>query len=161
MTVRIVGDLKKLNSKLKALQKPILQKAAKQVGEALVSSTIRRFAQQRDPEGRPWKPLSAVTIYGALRFTKKGQVTKRSERQARGRLILIQSASGLRNSISSSASGSKAFIGTNVKYARIHQLGGDAGRGKKVKIPARPFLGVSDADQQEIVRIVTRALEEA
>lgn len=160
MSVRIVGDLKKLQSKLKALQKPILQKAARQVGETLVSSTIRRFAEQRDPEGRPWKPLSAVTVFGALSFTKKGQVTKRSERQTRGRLILIQSAR-LRSSISSSASGSKAFIGTNVKYARIHQLGGDAGRSKKVKIPARPFLGVSDSDQQEIERIVTRALEEA
>lgn len=160
MTVRIVGDLKKLQSKLKALQKPILQKAARQVGEALASSTIRRFSEQRDPSGRPWKPLSAVTVFGSLSFTKKGQVTKRSERQARGRLILIQSAR-LRNSISSNVAGTKAYIGTNVKYARIHQMGGMAGRGKKVSIPARPFLGVSENDQEEIVRIVTRVLEEA
>lgn len=31
-------------------------------------------------------------------------------------------------------------VGTNVKYARIHEFGGMAGRGHKTRIPARPYL---------------------
>ena len=41
-------------------------------------------------------------------------------------------------------------LGSNVEYARIHQKGGMAGRGRKVKIPARPYLGVSKEDWKEI-----------
>ena len=33
---------------------------------------------------------------------------------------------------------------------------GEAGRGRKVNIPARPYLGLSDEDQAEIVSILTR-----
>jgi phage gpG-like protein len=29
-----------------------------------------------------------------------------------------------------------------MEYARIHQKGGEAGRGKKSLIPARPYMGV-------------------
>ena len=32
------------------------------------------------------------------------------------------------------------FIGTNVSYARIHQMGGRAGRGGRSNIPARPYV---------------------
>jgi phage gpG-like protein len=31
-------------------------------------------------------------------------------------------------------------IGSDVVYARIHQMGGRAGRGHQAVIPARPFL---------------------
>lgn len=31
-------------------------------------------------------------------------------------------------------------VGSGKEYAAIHQLGGEAGRGRKVHIPARPFL---------------------
>ena len=34
------------------------------------------------------------------------------------------------------------IYGSNMEYARIHQEGGQAGRGKKVTIPARPYMGV-------------------
>jgi hypothetical protein len=50
------------------------------------------------------------------------------------------------------ATGSRAVVGTNVVYAAIHQMGGQAGRGGRVKIPARPFLMVQDEDWREIGR---------
>jgi len=34
----------------------------------------------------------------------------------------------------------KGVVGSNLVYARIHELGGYAGRGRKVKIPMRPYL---------------------
>jgi phage gpG-like protein len=33
---------------------------------------------------------------------------------------------------------------SRVAWARIHQYGGNAGRGRRVRIPARPFLWLSD-----------------
>ena len=34
------------------------------------------------------------------------------------------------------------IFGSNMEYARIHQLGGETGRGKKTEIKARPYMGV-------------------
>lgn len=87
-----------------------------------------------------------------------------------GGKTLIDS-SQLRNSIKTTADASGFAVGTNVKHAATHQFG-DKGRTirakraknlrfqvggqwiskKKVKvnIPARPFLGLSDEDMQEI-----------
>jgi phage virion morphogenesis protein len=39
-----------------------------------------------------------------------------------------------------------------LKYARIHQLGGMAGRGRKVKIPARPYLVFRPEDPAAIAK---------
>lgn len=36
-----------------------------------------------------------------------------------------------------------ARIGSNLKYAAIHHMGGQAGRGKKLTLPARPYLPVN------------------
>ncbi|MES8537205.1 phage virion morphogenesis protein, partial [Cutibacterium acnes] len=48
----------------------------------------------------------------------------------------------------------QAAVGTNRVYARIHQLGGKAGRNRKVTIPARPFLGINADDRQMIGEIL-------
>jgi phage virion morphogenesis protein len=161
MGVRVIGDLSNLERKLRQLQRPALQTTGRQVGEALVSSTIRRFNEQRDPEGKPWQPLAAATVLGGLSsksYTKRGRLRKSAERKLQNRKILIDSAR-LRNSISSTARGSSVAVGTNVEHARIHQFGGDAGRKTaRVNVPARPFLGVSADDRREIRRIVDDAI---
>jgi len=38
------------------------------------------------------------------------------------------------------------FIGTNLAYARIHQLGGVTGRFRNIRIPARPFMMFQEED---------------
>ena len=43
-------------------------------------------------------------------------------------------------------------FGSDAKYARLHQFGGKAGRGGKVTIPKRPWLGVSEQDEQKLLR---------
>ncbi len=42
-------------------------------------------------------------------------------------------------------------FGSDAKYARLHQFGGNAGRGKKVTVPARPWLGVNKKDEQQLL----------
>ncbi len=42
------------------------------------------------------------------------------------------------------------IVHANKVYARIHHEGGKAGRGRKVNIPARPFIMVQDEDWAEI-----------
>lgn len=163
MGVRMVGDLTQLARALQKASKPdIKNRLGKPVGEALVSSTRERFRTSRDPTGRPWKSLSERTVQAGFKkkdYTKSGRLRKGvAEREAK-RKILVQSAR-LKNSVSSDADSTRVAVGSNLDYARIHQQGGDAGRGKKVSIPARPYLGVSDDDQREIERLTERFLKE-
>lgn len=51
--------------------------------------------------------------------------------------------------------------GTNVLYGAIHHFGGRAGRGHRARIPARPYLGVSDDDRAELVNIENDLLQRA
>jgi phage gpG-like protein len=43
-------------------------------------------------------------------------------------------------------------VGSNLPYAATHQFGRQSGRG--APIPARPFLGLSPVNYQDIIRIV-------
>lgn len=56
----------------------------------------------------------------------------------------LESTGALVDSINAFADRQTAGWGTNLKYAATHQFGRDA-------IPARPFLGVSESDAQELL----------
>ena len=55
----------------------------------------------------------------------------------------------LEGSIHSQATKDSVVIGTggHILYDAIHQLGGKAGRGHKVTIPAREYLGMNQGDE--------------
>lgn len=57
----------------------------------------------------------------------------------------------LMGSITSEYTNDVAIVGTNEPYAAIHQFGGKAGRGRKVIIPARPFLQLTPQDEADIL----------
>ena len=57
----------------------------------------------------------------------------------------------LMGSITSAYTNDEAIVGTNEPYAAIHQFGGKAGRGRKVDIPARPFLALTAQDEADIL----------
>ncbi|WGE32584.1 phage virion morphogenesis protein [Actinobacillus genomosp. 2] len=57
----------------------------------------------------------------------------------------------LMSSITSDYDNDSALVGTDELYAAIHQFGGMAGRGRKVKIPARPFLQLTSQDEEDIL----------
>ncbi|WP_027178595.1 phage virion morphogenesis protein [Maridesulfovibrio bastinii] len=108
------------------------------IGETLVSSTIQRFQDGAGPDGKRWKPSKRAESEGGQTLVKSGQ---------------------LRNSISYEASPKMVCVGTNKIYARIHHLGGKAGRGLKVKLPARPYLGIDDEDRAEIKELMMEELK--
>ncbi|MDX3962749.1 phage virion morphogenesis protein [Pasteurella multocida] len=57
----------------------------------------------------------------------------------------------LMGSITSRYNNDSAEVGTNEPYAAIHQFGGMAGRGRKVKIEARPFLILTQQGKDDIL----------
>ncbi|MCD7779784.1 MAG: phage virion morphogenesis protein, partial [Candidatus Gastranaerophilales bacterium] len=64
---------------------------------------------------------------------------------------ILQAEGQLASSVNTQYDDSSAVIGSNLPYAAIHQLGGKAGKNKKVTIPARPYLKLTDDDFDEIL----------
>ncbi|HFC8543235.1 TPA: phage virion morphogenesis protein [Neisseria weaveri] len=75
-----------------------------------------------------------------------GEKWEQSKRAANGGKTL-QLTGQLAASISTKIGNGFAQIGSNKKYAAIHHLGGQAGRGRKVTIPARPYLPINGSGQ--------------
>jgi phage virion morphogenesis protein len=111
-----------------------------------VSSTMRRFEKGEGPDGVQWP----VSLRARL---ENGQTLVKSGR--------------LRDSFGTEVTATSAEWGTNVAYAAIHQFGGTitakTARGlrfqfadgrwatkRSVTIPARPFLGIDDRDEDAI-----------
>lgn len=131
-----------------------MRPALRDIGEMLVSSTHERFENEEDPEGNSWTPSRRAKDDGGQTLSVSGR---------------------LRNSITSRVSAIGVEVGTNVKYAAIHQFGGEIKPktaaalvfevgdrlvfARKVQMPARPYLGISDDDRQEAIDIVKDYLE--
>lgn len=157
-----IRGVEQAQRELRRLSTLKLEKVSKVVAEQMVTNTKKRFEDQHDPDRKPWKPLSPVTIKarlgGSKAYTKKGQLRKAAARRVAKMKILIVNAN-LLNSIQWKVNGGQVIWGTNVPYAKVHNFGGPAGRGLKVNIPARPFMGINRADQLFIEKTVSRFLE--
>lgn len=126
----------------------------KNIGEHEAAATKRRFFDGKDPEGNPWAALNPL-----YRKTKKGPGILRGESGDLAREIVWQMAGD-----------SAVDIGSNIVYARIHNLGGvitpknaaalvfsmggQTFKVKSVTMPQRQFLGWSAADIEEVLAIV-------
>jgi len=117
-----------------------------EIGVAMKSQTVKRFHAGVSPDGEAWEEIQYT------RRDSKGRPRK-------GKAKPLLDTGRLRDSISVNASAAEVHVGSGVEYARIHQLGGQAGRGRKTTIPARPYLGLSEEDQEEITGLVQRHLE--
>lgn len=118
------------------------------IGLSLVTSTQRRFEQERGPDGSPWPPSIRAQLEGGRTLFETGRLS---------------------NSITHEATDQGVAVGTNVLYGAIHQFGGTirpvAGNALKfriggkfvtvasVTIPARPFLGIDAEDEAELPAI--------
>lgn len=127
-----------------------------EIGEYLVDSTRRRFAAGLSPDDVPWARKSPVTIAAAL--ARKDKADPRPLFGPSGRLS--------RETQYRAGPGS-VEVGSSLVYAAVQQLGarkgqfGRTSRGGPIpwgNIPARPFLGLDDADVDAIVDIVEEAL---
>ena len=122
-----------------------------QIGEAVVSNTRLRFSESRAPDGSAWQPLALSTL-ARRRQGNGGRVLTRLVPASAQPLL---DTGQLRNSISFRAGGRDVVVGTNLSWARIHQFGGMAGRGRRTRIPARPILGISSDDRAEISAVLS------
>lgn len=114
-----------------------------EMGGALEAGAQQRFVDQESPEGDAWVGHSAVT-----------------QRKRGADADLLRDHNHLFDSLSHELVGNGSVaVGVNRVYGRIQHLGGMAGRGRKVEIPARPFLGVSDDDADELRAIAGEHLE--
>ena len=131
----------------------------REIWQELKSDSLANFKGQHAPDGTPWKPLSIATRMGrAARLsggkgirTKKGAIRKSAQRVITSAKALLDTGV-LRASINVlETTRTSVTVGSRIKYAAIHQFGGKAGRGRKVTIPARPFIGMSESARRNIV----------
>ena len=117
---------------------------------------LERFRRGVGPDGQAWP------------------VSQRAEEEGGQTLV---DTGRLRESIVHEAGPSRVTVGTNVLYARIHQLGGTIrpkttdrlrfrlANGqfvavRSVTLPARPFLGIGAEDRHDIEAIAQRRITE-
>ena len=123
-------------------------------GRYLVAQTHQHFRGEQSPEGEPWQALSREYVERPKKQGGRGG--------AEHPILFVHG--WLEASINYKADDTALAIGTNRKFpggeksaAAIHQLGGTAGRG--ARIPARPFLGVTDRDADRIGELLSEYLE--
>lgn len=124
-----------------------LTPAMRAIAMALLSQTEDNFAAKSGPLGK-WPGLARATIEGRVWGMAKGRKggTLKSGRISKGvanlaaGMKILQDTGRLAASVTPFWSATDAGVGSNAVYAAIHQLGGQAGRGHKVTIPARPYL---------------------
>lgn len=112
-----------------------------QIGEYLKDSTTRRFEAQESPDGTPWAPLSPA-------------YARRKKKNA-DKILVLDGV--LRDYTAYNPEPRSLEFGTGLQskdYAASHQFGRDA-------IPARPFLGISDEDENEILLLLREYVETA
>ena len=121
-----------------------LRPLMKNIAGIFASATEENFKN----EGRPdkWTELSEAT---------KKQRTKQKKWPGQ----ILQVSGQLASSISTQYDDESAIIGSNLDYAAIHQLGGQAGKNKKVEIPARPYLMLTNDDYAEILEEINKHLK--
>lgn len=141
-----------------------LQPAMKEIGEDLVDSTKRRFADGAGPDGTPWAPNSTETTIpfylGAFggSHKKDGTLSKTGEKRLASKKPLTGETKALRSDINYQLDGTNSVrIGSPMVYAAMQQFGGITSPSSMIPgktIPARPFLGVSEADKTNILDVV-------
>ena len=149
-SIRLDGDTRAMLRRIRSFSEIDKQGINATLAEGARESTLERFKQSKGPDGRRWKT--------SIRAAQEGGKT----------LIHAKSdASGF-------------AVGTNVKYAATHQFGepGRTIRARKKKalrfqvggkwvtkkqvritIPARPFLGLSEDDMQEMKATVEEFIQ--
>ena len=136
--IEIKLDNKEIESRLLDLAKRSenLRPLMKNIAGIFAYSTEENFKE----EGRPdkWTDLAEST---------KKQRTKTGHYPGQ----ILQVSGQLASSISTYYDNDSAVIGSNLDYAAIHQLGGQAGKNQSVTIPARPYLQLNN---EEIIEVI-------
>lgn len=137
-----IGNAEEVQAAFRKLQNAIqdLTPAFRDIGEAMLNSTRERFTSQTAPDGTPWAALSP-----GYKQRKKKNADK-----------ILTLHGRLRGTLNYRAGPQEVRIGTPLIYGATHQFG----RPEK-NIPARPFLGLSQSDEAELLDILNDHLSRA
>lgn len=173
ITIEIKIDNRTLIAALQGLQDMGTDSTAlmRQCAGIMAGAVEDAFAGQRDPvTGTPWVPLQQSTVLARQLEGHDGKI--------------LQLSGSMASTIARRYGNGYAVVGSNKKYAAIHQFGGKTrphtirakfakalkipgvGLRKSVQhpgstIPARPFLGIGPAEMEEIHAALTKAMQEA
>ncbi len=145
---QITGALDRVAAALTDLS-PVMQ----DFGEYLITSTKARFPTGKAPDGSTWAAKALSTLL------------KSSDTRP-----LFGPTGVLSSQIIAVSGPDSVEVGSNLIYAAVMQFGaakgafGTTGNGSAIpwgNIPARPFLGISDADEVALLEILQEYLEEA
>ena len=119
-----------------------------EIGEELITLHEDRWREERAPDGTSWAPLSEE--YAA----RKGRA------RPRGEILVFDDI--LRGSLRYEVVGDELRFGTDRPYGARHQFGfeGPDSLGRNITTPARPWLGLSDGDEDVIIDIIRDYLAE-
>lgn len=121
------------------------------VGSIAKSSASRAFENETSPFGDKWQTHAPATTKRKLAEKKLGaKILQDSGTLA---LSIVSHTNEAQKSVS---------VGSNVRYAAIHQFGGLAGRKHSAKIPSRPFLPINANDElaPDVEKRIKRAVNE-
>ena len=146
--IEVIIDDSQIRRSLQQLQQAAtdISPALRAIGEVMVESTKRRFETGTDPQGNLWKENKASTLEHKV-----------------GNKPLLDGQT-LMNQISSQLVGNNELeIYSTKQYAAMMQFGGTKAEFPHLwgDIPARPFLGISSDDGNDIMRIIRQHLESA
>lgn len=110
------------------------------IGESLVLSTWGRFETGTAPDGTRWEPNAPSTL-----------ARKKGDKPLIGKTHLLS------QQISYTVDGDELSVGSPMVFAAMQQFGGKKSQFPHLwgDIPARPFLGISTADETMIVNTVS------
>ncbi|KGQ31920.1 phage virion morphogenesis protein [Gallibacterium anatis] len=150
--------IKVIDEIAKQLKQP--RKLYGELGEELRKQHQTRIKKEMAPDGKKWKPLQSW-----YKKTKK-------------RGGILRATGELHNTLAYNIGADSLEFGSPVKYAPTHQFGaviipkrkkalalqgGELGFAKKVNVPSRPWLGVSEDDitslEQRAIRHLNKMLE--
>jgi phage virion morphogenesis protein len=109
------------------------------VGEHLMLTHRDHFDEQSSPDGTPWQALSPD--YAKRKKKNKDKILRLNDI--------------LRDTLAYNVGDESLEFGTNMEYGAIHQFGGTSDMVPRLAaIPARPFLGLSDDDEKEVILVL-------
>jgi len=123
-----------------------MTEALSEIGEHLAESTLHRFETKSGPDGTRWDDNSPVTI----------------ERKGRNDPLIHHGS--LSEQIEARLLGNDTLaVGSTMEYAAMQQFGGTKAEFPHLwgDIPARPFIGISADDEDEILKIIAAYLRDA
>lgn len=141
--------------------KPVMTR----IGALYERRVLENFKSESAPDGTPWQPLAQDTMLMGLArkkgWKKNGGLSAKGKRYIQSKRILRESGD-LEGSIHFQADRDSVTIGSSgsIPYAAIQQLGGKAGRGRKVPIPARPYLAMNNGADLELAETDRRWIME-